>query len=145
MELQPKPPTAKGSSDWFDGDVYVNVLHSGDGARTGLALVRFTPGAHTAWHSHASGQTLHCVDGLGLVVSADTVIVLRPGDTVWTPPGELHWHGASPDQMMCHYALTGTVDAGADEPATTWGEKVSGADYAAASDLAARTIASPEA
>ncbi len=46
----------------------------------------------------AMGQTLHCTDGVGLVVARDgTVISLHPGDTVWTAPGEEHWHGACAD------------------------------------------------
>ncbi|MEU4226341.1 cupin domain-containing protein [Nonomuraea sp. NPDC026600] len=26
----------------------------------------------------------------------DEIVVMRPGDTVHTPPGEWHWHGAAP-------------------------------------------------
>ncbi len=132
MKLLPKRPTGKGSPQWFTGDVYVTGHADEPEARTGLALVRFTPGARTAWHSHAAGQLLHCVDGLGLVVTRESVIVLRPGDTVWTPPGEQHWHGAVDDSFMGHFALTGSLDPGAEGPATTWGDHVADADYAAA-------------
>ena len=132
MQMLPKRPTATGSPDWFTGDVYVNGLADEPDARTGLAFVRFTPGAHTAWHSHATGQILHCAEGLGLVVTRDRVVVLRPGDTVWTPPGEQHWHGAVDDSFMSHFALTGTVPPGTVEPATAWGEHVADDDYAAA-------------
>jgi len=136
MQLLPKRPTAQGSPEWFTGDVYVTPLADAPDARTGLAYVRFTPGAHTAWHSHATGQVLHCAEGLGLVGTREGVVVLRPGDTVWTPPGEPHWHGAVDDSFMSHFALTGRVAAGSDEPATTWGEHVDPADYAAACDHA---------
>lgn len=132
MHLSPQRPTGTGSPERFTGDVYVTVLADEPDARTGLALVRFTPGAHTAWHSHAAGQLLHCVDGVGLVVTRDRVIVLRPGDTAWTPPGEVHWHGAVDDAFMCHYALTGTVEPDSAEPATSWGEHVDDTDYSAA-------------
>jgi 4-carboxymuconolactone decarboxylase len=55
------------------------------------SLVRFTPEARTNWHSHAVGQTLHLTDGIGLVATRDgTVIRMRAGDTVYTPPGEEH-------------------------------------------------------
>jgi quercetin dioxygenase-like cupin family protein len=76
------------------------------------ALVRFTPGAHTNWHSHALGQTLHVTEGVGLVITRDgTVIRMRAGGTAWTPPGEVHWHGGSTGNVMCHIAmLEGTSD-----------------------------------
>ncbi|MDA8438088.1 MAG: cupin domain-containing protein [Propionibacterium sp.] len=132
MQLLPKRPTGKGSPERFTGDVYVTAHADEPDARTGLALVRFTPAARTAWHSHAAGQLLHCTEGLGLVVTRDTVVVLRPGDTAWTPPGELHWHGALDDSFMSHLALTGTLDPGSEGPATAWGDHVTDTDYAAA-------------
>jgi quercetin dioxygenase-like cupin family protein len=101
MELEPARPTAKGPTRTFTGDVYVDPIHQGEEpSRMTVSMVRFTPGAHTNWHSHALGQALHCTDGVGLVVTRDgTVIRLRPGDTVWTPPGQEHWHGAAPDHF----------------------------------------------
>jgi quercetin dioxygenase-like cupin family protein len=95
-----------------------------------VGLVRFTPGARTNWHSHALGQTLFCTDGAGLVASRDgTVIRLTPGDTVWTPPGEEHWHGAGVGCMMSHLAmLEGTEDG----DGTTWLEPVTDQQYATA-------------
>ncbi len=132
MHLLPKRPTTKGAAELFTGDVYVTNHADEPEARTGLALVRFTPGAHTAWHSHATGQLLHCTEGLGLVVTRESVIVLRPGDTVWTPPGEQHWHGAVDDSFMSHLALTRTVSPGSETPATAWAEHVADDDYAAA-------------
>ena len=78
-----------------------------------VALVRFTPGARTNWHSHANGQLLHCTDGVGLVATRDgTTIRMRAGDTVWTPAGEEHWHGGTADNMMCHYAILDETPAG---------------------------------
>jgi quercetin dioxygenase-like cupin family protein len=76
------------------------------------------------------GQTLFCTDGAGLVVSRDgTVIRLTPGDTVWTPPGEEHWHGAGVDCMMCHITMLEGVEDG---DGTTWLEPVTDEQYAAA-------------
>lgn len=131
MELIPPSATAKGPGERFTGDVYLNVLHAAQApSRLMAALVRFTPGARTNWHSHPLGQTLHCTDGLGLVGTRDgTVVVLRPGDTVYTPPGQEHWHGGTRDTMMCHLALVEQDDAGA---AATWLEPVSGPDFQAA-------------
>ena len=131
MKLCPAAETVKTPSENFTGDVYLDPLFNGDGAsELVLGLVRFTPGARTNWHSHANGQLLHCTDGAGLVVSRDgTVISLKPGETVWTPAGEEHWHGGTANTMMCHYAF---LNAAADGPATTWLEPVTDEQYAAA-------------
>jgi quercetin dioxygenase-like cupin family protein len=107
MELRTTPATVKGPDTTFTGDVWLDRIAGGDDeSHLVAATVRFTPGARTHWHSHPLGQTLHCTDGVGLVGTRDgRVIVLRPGGTVWTPPGEEHWHGATRDNLMCHLAL----------------------------------------
>ncbi|HQZ00252.1 MAG TPA: cupin domain-containing protein [Propionicimonas sp.] len=134
MHLLPKSPTVKTPAERFSGDVYLNMIVVGEEpSRVRVGAVRFTPGAHTAWHWHGCGQTLHCTDGLGLVVTADEVVVLRPGDTVWTPPGQWHWHGAAPEQFMAHLSITEAPSPGSTDPETTWGEHVTDADYAKAS------------
>ena len=99
MQEQPKPPTSKGPADRFTGDVYVDMVVANPDAGFSVGAVHFTPGAHTAWHSHAAGQMLHCLEGVGVVVTAEEVIVLRPGVTVWTPPNQRHWHGAAPEEL----------------------------------------------
>ena len=133
MQLEPVRPTAKGPGATFTGEVYVTPIHAAtEPSRLIVALVRFTPGAHTNWHSHAVGQTLHVTDGVGLVGTRDgTVIRMRAGDTVWTPPGEEHWHGATSDTMMCHLAM---LEEAAEGETTTWLEPLSDADYAAAQE-----------
>lgn len=131
MQLKPVSPTAKAPSALFTGDVYVDPIKTAEEpSRLMASLVRFTPGARTNWHSHALGQTLHCTDGIGLVVTRDgTVIRLRPGDTVWTPPGEEHWHGATETNMMCHWAM---LEGTGDGDGTTWLEPVTDEQYRAA-------------
>lgn len=134
MELITPAPSAKGPEQTFTGDVYVNPIKTpNEPSRLIASIVRFTPGARTNWHSHALGQTLHCTDGTGLVVSRDgTLIRLTPGDTVWTPPGEQHWHGGTADTFMCHFALLeGTPDGNG----TTWLEPVTDEQYARANQL----------
>lgn len=131
MELTAPSKTAKGPGTAFTGDVYVNPIKRKAGpSRLIASIVRFAPGARTNWHSHALEQTLFCTDGAGLVVSRDgTVIRLTPGDTVWTPPGEEHWHGAGVDCMMSHLAmLEGTEDG----DGTTWPGPVTDEEYATA-------------
>lgn len=132
MELEPVRPTAKGPAETFTGDVYVTSVHRGaEPSRMSVALVRFTPGARSNWHSHAVGQTLHVTDGVGLVGTRDgTVIRMRAGDTVWTPPGEEHWHGATDGTMMCHLALLETEGTGQDP--TRWLEPVTDEEYRSA-------------
>ncbi|HEY3338375.1 MAG TPA: cupin domain-containing protein [Propionicimonas sp.] len=129
MQEQRKAPTFKGPAERFSGDVYVDMVVAGPDAGFSVGAVHFTPGAHTAWHSHAAGQMLHCTEGLGLVVTADEVIVLRPGMTVWTPPDQRHWHGAGPVDFMAHLAMSGTADLAEGQDAVTWQEHVDDADY----------------
>jgi quercetin dioxygenase-like cupin family protein len=133
-QRQPKRPTVKGPEEWFTGDVYFNAYYAGEEpSRARLNLVRFTPGAHTAWHRHAVGQVLHVTEGVGYVQSrGEELIELRPGDTVYTLPGEWHWHGATADGFMCHLALWEAPGAGADEPETVWGDKLRADEYPSA-------------
>ena len=130
MNLEPKPPTSRGPADRFTGDVWVDAIaepKEGD-QRMIVSRVRFAPGSRTAWHSHARGQTLHVTEGVALIGTLDgTVVTARPGDTIYTPPGEEHWHGATPRDFMEHLAM---LENG-DDPATTtlWLEHVNDAEY----------------
>jgi quercetin dioxygenase-like cupin family protein len=105
MEAVTPPPTAKGAADRFVGDVFVGAVTRSDAGVT-VAGVHFTPGARNAWHTHSTGQTLHCTAGYGLVVTDDEVIALAPGVSVWTPPGQRHWHAALPEHFMTHLAIS---------------------------------------
>ncbi|HXR72056.1 (R)-mandelonitrile lyase [Actinocrinis sp.] len=133
MDVRDSQPTAKGPEQWFTGDVFFDVIARGEEpSRVRVNTVRFAPCARTAWHTHAVGQTLHVTEGIGLVQArGGKVIVMKPGDTVYTPPGEWHWHGAAPDRFMTHLAIWESPgpDAG-DE--TTWGEHVTDEEYGAA-------------
>jgi len=92
--------------------------------------VRFAPGAHTAWHRHARGQTLHVLSGVALVQSRGQAVVrVLPGQTVYCPPGEEHWHGATPADFMVHLAMSENADDAA--ASTTWLEHVTDDEYAA--------------
>jgi len=129
MTVLPAPPTARARSDRFTGDVWVDSItgRAAPGCAR-LATVRFAPGARTAWHCHAQGQTLHVTDGRGLVQSRNgQTFVMRPGDTVFTPSGLWHWHGAASDSFMTHLALSDGSEAGADD--VEWGAQVSDDDY----------------
>nr|WP_255719982.1 cupin domain-containing protein [Brachybacterium sp. ACRRE] len=87
-----------------------------------INTVAFSPGARTYWHSHENGQILQVQSGEGFVATdADGVRILRPGDTVWCPPGERHWHGASPDTFLVHVAIS--------LGQTSWAEEVTQGEY----------------
>ena len=130
MEKLTKKPTAKGPAEWFTGDVWFDVIYNGqEPSRVRVNAVHFAPCSRTAWHTHALGQTLHVTEGVGLVQSrGGQVVVMHPGDTVYTPPGEWHWHGAASEHFMTHLAIwdgTGNPDI----PETTWGDHVTDDEY----------------
>ena len=128
MEIQPREATTKGTPDRFIGDAWIDRLASGEPpSRIRVSVVRFAPGSRNAWHAHAVGQTLHVTEGVGRVQSrGGEVVEIRAGDTIHTPPGEWHWHGAAPDQFMTHLAMWEAPDAG-DE--SLWGDHVIDAEY----------------
>jgi quercetin dioxygenase-like cupin family protein len=120
-------PSTKGPSDWFTGTVRVDPLFSpSEPARTGGALVTFEPGARTAWHTHPLGQTLIVTAGCGWAQhEGGSVEEIRPGDVVWFPAGEKHWHGASATTAMSHIAIQETLNGSP----VDWMEKVSDDQY----------------
>src|SRR5262245_15096677 len=93
MEVLTKAATAKGPAEWFTGDVWFDVIVRGEEpSRMRVNSVHFAPGARTAWHRHAVGQTLHVTEGVGLIQARDgEIIEIRPGNTIYTPPGQWHW------------------------------------------------------
>ncbi|HZX03396.1 (R)-mandelonitrile lyase [Kribbella sp.] len=129
MHKEDKLPTTKGPAERFTGDVYVDAIatRKPEPSRMIVSRVRFAPGARTAWHSHAVGQTLHITEGVALLGTRDgAVIVAHPGETVYTPPGEDHWHGATPEDFMEHLAMLEGIAEGAE---TTWLEHVTDDQY----------------
>ena len=120
-------PSGKGPADWFTGTVRIDPLIQAPApARVAAAAVTFEPGARTAWHTHPLGQTLIVTAGFGRAQCAGGPIEdLRPGDVVWIPPGEKHWHGAAPATAMSHIALQEQLDGQAVE----WLGQVSDAEY----------------
>jgi len=119
--------SVQGPSDWFTGTVRIDpMFQASDPARTTGASVTFEPGARTAWHAHPLGQTLIVTAGLGLVQrEGGPVEEIRPGDVVWIPPGEKHWHGASPTTSMTHIAIQEERDG----KAVDWMEQVNDEQY----------------
>jgi quercetin dioxygenase-like cupin family protein len=137
MEILNKQPTVKADEATFIGDAWYDVLVPGEEpSRIRVSVVRFAPGARNAWHAHAVGQTVHVTEGIGLIQArGEKAVQIRPGETVHTPPGEWHWHGAAPDQFMTHLAMW---EASTDGKEAEWGDQVGDADYQAAIRDAAR-------
>ena len=120
-------PSGKGPAEWFTGAVRIDPLMSPPSpARVAGALVTFEPGARTAWHTHPLGQTLIVMTGCGRVQrEGGPIEEIRPGDVVWFPPGEKHWHGASPTTAMSHIAIQEKLDG----KTVDWMEKVDDEQY----------------
>lgn len=119
----------KGPAEWFTGTVRIDTSFQADEpARVGGAIVTFEPGARTAWHTHPLGQTLIVTSGFGWAQrEGGPIEEIQPGDVVWFPPGEKHWHGATPTTAMTHIAIAEQLDG----KVVDWMEHVSDEQYLA--------------
>ena len=120
-------PSGKGPADWFTGTVRIDPLfQAGAPARVAGASVTFEPGARTAWHTHPLGQTLIVTAGSGRAQREGGPIEdIHPGDVVWFPPNEKHWHGASPTTAVTHIAIQERLNGSA----VTWLQHVTDDQY----------------
>ena len=120
-------PSANGPADWFTGTVRIDPLFQAPApARVAGAAVTFEPGARTAWHTHPLGQTLIVTAGSGRAQRwGGRVEEIRPGDVVWFPPGEKHWHGAAARTAMTHIAVQEQLDGSV----VQWLEQVTDEQY----------------
>jgi quercetin dioxygenase-like cupin family protein len=120
-------PSREGQAEYFTGTVRIDSLIDAPApARVRGAIVTFEPGARTAWHIHPLGQTLIVTAGCGWTQRwGGPREEIRPGDVVWFPPGEKHWHGATPNSSMTHIAVQEHLDGKAVE----WMEQVSDEQY----------------
>jgi quercetin dioxygenase-like cupin family protein len=120
-------PTRKVSSEYFTGNVWQDpIIEADEPARVRALKVSFEPGARTAWHTHPLGQTLHVISGVGLMgLRNEAPQLIKAGDTVWIPPDEEHWHGASATNSMTHIAIQEALDGSVAD----WLDKVSDDEY----------------
>ncbi len=120
-------PSGKGPADYFTGTVRIDPLITAEEpARVVATSVIFEPGARTAWHTHPLGQTLIVTAGAGLAQRwGGPIEEVGPGDVVWFPAGEKHWHGASPTAAMTHIAIQEKLDG----KTVDWMEQVSDEQY----------------
>ncbi|MCG6902967.1 MAG: cupin domain-containing protein [Rhodobacter sp.] len=120
-------PSGVGPDSYFTGHVRTDpIIQAPEPARVRALTVTFDPGARTAWHTHPLGQTLVVIAGRGLAqTEGEAIRDLLPGDTVWIPPHEKHWHGAGPENGMTHIAIQEALDGSN----VTWMEHVTDAQY----------------
>ncbi len=120
-------PSAHGPAEYFTGTVRIDQPFQGtDSARVSGAVVTFEPGARTAWHTHPLGQTLIVTFGAGWVQrEGGPIEEIRPGDVIWFPAGEKHWHGATASTAMSHIAIAEKLDG----KAVDWMETVTDEQY----------------
>ena len=119
--------SVKGPAEYFTGAVRIDPqFEAPEPARVVVATVTFEPGARTAWHTHPLGQTLIITAGSGLAQRwGGPVEQLRPGDVIWFPPDEKHWHGASATTPMTHTAIQERLNG----KTVDWMEKVTDEQY----------------
>jgi quercetin dioxygenase-like cupin family protein len=118
MQVDPRTPTVKNPPEQFTGAVGLDPIAfpRPEGQRMLVAQVRFPPAARTAWHSHSLGQTLQVSQGVARAQSrGGEEVAAHPGQAIYCPSGEEHWHGAAPDSFMEPLAMLDN----ADDPATT--------------------------
>lgn len=122
-------PSTQGPAEWFTGMVSIDLVLPPSGpSKLKAARVTFQPGARTAWHTHPNGQALHVLSGLGIAQRhGHPAQLIRPGDSVWFEPNELHWHGAAPGNTMVHLAIQAPDENGTD---AVWLDHVTEAEYA---------------
>ena len=120
-------PSAKGPAEYFTGNVRIDPLFQAvEPSRVGASLVTFEPGARTAWHTHPLGQTLIVTAGCGWTqCEGEAIVEIRAGDVIWCPPGQKHWHGATPTTAMTHIAIQEAVDG----KNVNWLERVTDEQY----------------
>jgi quercetin dioxygenase-like cupin family protein len=130
MEILPNRPTGAAPAETFSGDAWIDQIVQGEApSRVRAALVHFSPGSRNAWHVHPVGQTIHVTEGVGrMQARGGEIVEIRAGDTIVTPAGEWHWHGAAPDRFLTHLAIWEAADGGGE---TEWGALVTDEEYGA--------------
>jgi len=113
-----QPPAAGADDPHFTGKTVVM-----DGKDLSVARRRFEPGARTAWHSHDRGQLLLVEEGrLRTQKKGQAIKELGVGESDYTAPNLVHWHGAVSGQALVQL----NVGFGGE---TKWLEPVTDAQY----------------
>ena len=124
------------ASSWlFTGQSYLLSLVENDSVWNADAMmnVTFEPCCRTDWHSHAGGQILIAVGGIGIhQVEGQEPELLLPGTVARVEPGVMHWHGAADEGWFQHIA----IETNPEKSGFSMGDKVTDAIYQAALQLA---------
>ena len=94
--------------------MFLDKLLEAPGIRVSAGV--FQPGARTAWHVHGIGQLFLIEHGRGVVATRDAVSIARPGDLIYSPGGEEHWHGADPTSIFTYTVISLGDTTFIDEP-----------------------------
>lgn len=105
--LRPKERGNLQDKTRFTGRVWINDLKS---VPLRILYVTSAPKSRSHWHNHPSGQVLIVLSGKGRVGAMEktgrqTMKEIKAGDIVFFEPGEVHWHGAAPDEPSVHIAV----------------------------------------
>ena len=113
-----QPPAAGADDPRFTGKSVTM-----EGKDLTAARRHFEPGARSAWHSHDKGQLLLVEQGrMRTQKRGQAVKELGVGESDYTGPNLVHWHGAAPGQALVQI----NVGFGGE---TKWLEKVTDAEY----------------
>jgi quercetin dioxygenase-like cupin family protein len=78
-----------------------------DAKDLGIGRRGFEAGARSAWHSHDKGQLIFVEQGRARTQKkGQPMKELRTGDSDYTPPNVVHWHGAVPNERFVQVAVS---------------------------------------
>jgi 4-carboxymuconolactone decarboxylase len=90
-------------SPLFTGPVTMqSVVDSDQSKRFLIRQVNFGRGVRNKFHSHTIEQILIVTEGKGVVATDKEEITVGPGDIIFIPAGEKHWHGAAEGSTFSH-------------------------------------------
>jgi quercetin dioxygenase-like cupin family protein len=107
------------------GARFTGTSTSMDGKDLTIARRRFEAGARTYWHSHPQGQLLLVEQGrMRTQKRGERMKELGQGQSDYTGPNVVHWHGAGPGQDLVQ------INAGFGGGPASWFEEVTTDQYA---------------
>lgn len=120
------PKGNKVTNNNFTGTVWLYMLTADTTFNTTIGNVTFEPGARTNWHYHPGGQILIITNGTGYYQEKGKPIqLLNKGDVVKCLPNVEHWHGASPNCVLNHIAISTNTQKGN----VVWKQPVTNEEY----------------
>ena len=87
----------------FTGPVTTQSIVDKDLSRNfSIRQVNFGRGVRNKAHSHTIEQILIVTEGKGIVATDREEMAVGPGDVIFIPAGEKHWHGAAKGSTFSH-------------------------------------------